>query len=127
MSTEAIAEKVKFVPLYVYDNTSRKDDGSYHGCFDLITKPTYTNGVKVIGTVIPYGGEHYLTREEAEVYAKLFAASSELLEAVQFALKIQDLWSARGYKSVPADHAGEFEALQAMQTRFETAISKATL
>lgn len=82
MSTEAIAEKIKIVPLYIHDATKQMEDGSYVGCFDLITKPTYTDDVKVIADVKPYGG-NFPDHEEAKAYAKLFAASPDLLRELR--------------------------------------------
>lgn len=82
MSTQAIAEKVKFVPLYVHDGSRKKEDGSYTGTFSLITMPVYVKETKTIGDVNPYGGS-FPSYEEAKAYAKLFAAAPDLLEALQ--------------------------------------------
>lgn len=83
MSTEAVAEKVKFVPLYVHDGAKEKDNGGFTGSLSIITMPHYANGVKNIGDIHPYGGEGFPDYEEAKVYAKLFAAAPDLLEALQ--------------------------------------------
>ncbi len=62
-------------PLFVKD---------YHGTFDIINRPSYGEaGTKNIAHVIPYGGERFCTHEEANAYAKLFAASPDLLGALK--------------------------------------------
>lgn len=58
--------------------------------------------------------------------AKLIAAAPDLLEAIQCALNIKDLWSAQQHGTISADHEGEMQALNEMQIKLEAAIKKIT-
>lgn len=66
------------------------------------------------------------TKEEAKANANLIAASPDLLEAIQHALNLKDLWSADQYGTVPSDYEGTKNALQQMQDKLEAAYLKAT-
>lgn len=110
-------------PLYVYDSTSPIGNG-FHGTFDIINQPNYGNGVKIMGDVKPYGGERFCTHEEAKAYAKLFAASPDMLKAIRLALNIKDLWAPVSDPGI--EHEGEAQALQSMLNELEAAYKKAT-
>lgn len=62
--------------------------------------------------------------EEAEANAKLIAAAPDLLEAIQSALSISDLWTYFG--AVLEEHKDEAAVLDDMKKKFEKAIEKAT-
>jgi hypothetical protein len=76
-------------PLFVIDNTSIANEGPRKGrligTFDIMNRPTPEDGLKWIGDTKPYG-DGFPDLEEAKAYAKLFAASPDLLESLRLAL-----------------------------------------
>lgn len=111
-------------PLFVKDR-SEIISGKRVGTLDILNREQHEEGYKWIGDVKPYGGV-FPDHEEAKAYAKLFAASPDMLKAIQCALNLKDLWSAHQHGTISADHAGEMEALQKMQDKLEAALAKAT-
>jgi hypothetical protein len=65
--------------------------------------------------------------ENAEANAKLAAAAPTMLEALQRALNIVDLWGAGQHGTItPKEcHEGELQALQKMENEIRSAINKA--
>lgn len=104
-------------PLFVYDSTAKTDNG-YHGTFDIINQDQYRNGTKVIGNVMPYAGERFCTHEEAKAYAKLFAASPELLNALRKWVGDYEAY----HKNEPTDQ----KVMEAIYKEALAAIEKAT-
>lgn len=54
-------------------------------------------------------------------------AVQDLMNAIQYALEIKDLWSADQYGTISADHEGEMQALAKMEEKLKAAIEKAKL
>lgn len=81
-----------------------------------------------IATVIGGINDSFTEAGSAEsiANAKLIAAAPDMYEAIQCALNLKDLWSAQQHGTISADHAGEMEALKAMQDKLEAALQKAT-
>lgn len=78
--------QLAFPPLFVHDNTSPDTkSGGYKGDFSILTGPRYTDSVKTIASVPPYGG-FFPEHDEAKAYANLFAAAPDLLAALRLAL-----------------------------------------
>jgi hypothetical protein len=71
-------------PWFVCDSTGKhsQKEGKYTGTFDIINRKQYEVGMKVIGDVKPYGGEHFPEHEEARANAKLIAAAPDMYEAL---------------------------------------------
>lgn len=116
-----------FSQLFVVDYSVVKD-GARAGTIDILTKNRFELGSKWIAQVMPYGTTkgNFPDHDEAKAYAHLFAASPDLLNAIQHALNLKDLWSADQYGTVSADHEGEMQALKEMQNMLEAAYLKAT-
>ena len=84
-----------FIPeqLFVHDETEMSD-GNWIGTFNIKNKETSGEGCKWIGDVKPYGSKYdqFPEHEEAKAYAKLFAASpdmiTELKENHEFLLRM---------------------------------------
>lgn len=69
--------------------------------------------------------EVYGIEDECNVAnARLIAAAPEMLEALQSAMRIKDLWLPIG--DVSDEHAEELKALSLMAMKFESVIKKAT-
>lgn len=83
--------------------------------------------VKVDGKCIAqYFSGGSISEEESEANAKLGGASLDLLEAVQNAMRIVDLWKAPdSLEEIKIGHVGELAALSMMRQGFEKAIEKA--
>jgi hypothetical protein len=114
-------------PWFVIDSTGKHSQktGKYTGTFDIINREQFEVGMKAIADAKPYGG-NFPELEEARANAKLIAASPDMLEAIQCALNLKDLWSAQQHGTVSVDHEGEMQALQKMQDKLEAALKKAT-
>lgn len=111
-------------PLPGYEARS---SAKHIGTFDIKTEPCEDHEVGLwLGAVHPYECSGFTSKEQAAANAKLIAAAPDMLEAIQCALNIKDLWSAQQHGTVSADHAGEMEALQKMQDKLEAALAKAT-
>lgn len=67
-----------------------------------------------------------ITNDErvATDYARLFAVAPEMLESLQAAMRIKDLWLPSG--DVSDEHAEELKVLLLMAMKFESVIKKAT-
>lgn len=81
--------EIKFEPLYVSDNTTmdqneKSKNVKWIGTFQIQNRKDHVSDRKIIGDVYPYGRGAYTsfpTKDEAEAYARLFAAAPELLDA----------------------------------------------
>lgn len=78
--------EIKFEPLYVIDETSERVDAktgeiNYVGSFEIVNTPRREEESKIIAYVHPYGLKKWPNKDEAESYARLFAAAPELLDA----------------------------------------------
>jgi hypothetical protein len=76
-------EQITFPSLFVHDDTCPDNErGGYKGQFSILTGPGYTDGVKSVASIPPYGG-FFPDRNEAKAYAQLFAAAPDMFEVIK--------------------------------------------
>lgn len=53
--------------------------------------------------------------------------NKELIEAIEYALRIRDLWAVDQHGTVSADHEGEMQALSMMESKFKSALQSISI
>jgi hypothetical protein len=76
-------EQITFPSLFVHDDTCPDNErGGYKGQFSILTGPGYTDGVKSVASIPPYGG-FFPDRNEAKAYAQLFSAAPDMFLVIK--------------------------------------------
>lgn len=108
-------------PWFIHDGIMPAPDKNGEvGTYGIINMEAHEHNVKVIGSVFPYAGKNYPSKEEAHANAKLVSAAPDMLSALQAAIALSD----KTLKESGANY--RTEECQAVYDQAKAAIEKAT-